>query len=100
MWFAVRGTKSKVGKTHGLHSSPDAARFVGAGVAGGMSPVDPVVGMHVTSDLPTAVSFAMFSGDPAATPGLSEAEKERVELPLVSRPDQLCLLAALSGRTS
>jgi hypothetical protein len=29
MWFAVRGTKSKVGKTHGLHSSPDAARFVG-----------------------------------------------------------------------
>jgi epoxide hydrolase len=54
---------------------------IGAGVAGGLSPIDPdhVVGIHVTSDPPTAVSFAMFSGDPAATPGLSEAEKERVE---------------------
>jgi epoxide hydrolase len=54
---------------------------IGAGVAGGLSPIDPdrVVGVHVTSDPPTAVSFAMFSGDPAANPGLSEAEKERVE---------------------
>ncbi len=54
---------------------------IGAGVAGGLSPIDPdrVVGVHVTSDPPTAISFAMFSGDPAATPGLSEAEKERVE---------------------
>jgi pimeloyl-ACP methyl ester carboxylesterase len=38
-----------------------------------------VVGVHVTSDPPTAVSFAMFSGDPAAAPGLSEADRERVE---------------------
>jgi pimeloyl-ACP methyl ester carboxylesterase len=54
---------------------------IGAGVAGGLSPIAPdrVVGVHVTSDPPTAVSFAMFSGDPAANPGLSEAEKERVE---------------------
>jgi len=54
---------------------------IGAGVAGGMSPAAPdrVVGVHVTSDPPTAVSFALFSGDPAATPGLSAAEKERVE---------------------
>ncbi|HJZ49782.1 MAG TPA: epoxide hydrolase [Roseiflexaceae bacterium] len=54
---------------------------IGAGVAGGLSPIDPdrVVGIHVTSDPPTAVSFAMFSGDPTATPGLSEADKERVE---------------------
>jgi pimeloyl-ACP methyl ester carboxylesterase len=54
---------------------------IGAGVAGGLSPIDPdrVVGVHVTSDPPTVVSFAMFSGDPAANPGLSEAEKERVE---------------------
>jgi pimeloyl-ACP methyl ester carboxylesterase len=54
---------------------------IGAGVAGGLSPIDPdrVVGVHVTSDPPTAVSFAMFSGDPAANPGLSKAEKERVE---------------------
>ena len=54
---------------------------IGAGIAGGLSPIDPdrVVGVHVTSDPPTAVSFAMFSGDPAATPGLSTAERERVE---------------------
>ena len=54
---------------------------IGAGVAGGLSPIDPdrVVGVHVTSDPPTAVSFAMFSGDPAANPALSEAEKQRVE---------------------
>jgi epoxide hydrolase len=54
---------------------------IGAGVAGGLSPIDPerVVGVHVTSDPPTAVSFAMFTGDPAAVAGLSEAEKERVE---------------------
>lgn len=54
---------------------------IGAGVAGGLSPIDPdrVVGVHVTSDPPSAVSFAMFSGDPTATPGLSQAERERVE---------------------
>jgi pimeloyl-ACP methyl ester carboxylesterase len=54
---------------------------IGAGVAGGLSPIDPdrVIGVHVTSDPPTAVSFAMFTGDPAAVAGLSEAEKERVE---------------------
>ena len=54
---------------------------IGAGVAGGLSPIDPdrVVGVHVTSDPPTAVSFAMVSGDPAANPALSEAEKQRVE---------------------
>jgi pimeloyl-ACP methyl ester carboxylesterase len=54
---------------------------IGAGIAGGLSPIDPdrVVGVHVTSDPRTAVSFAMFTGDPAATPGLSHAEKERVE---------------------
>ena len=54
---------------------------IGAGVAGGLSSADPdrVVGVHVASDPPTAVSFALFAGDPAATPGLSQAEKERVE---------------------
>jgi pimeloyl-ACP methyl ester carboxylesterase len=54
---------------------------IGAGIAGGLSPIAPdrVVGVHVTSDPPTAVSFAMFSGDPAANPDLTEAEKERVE---------------------
>ena len=54
---------------------------IGAGIAGGLSPIDPdrVVGVHVTSDPRTAVSFAMFAGDPAATPGLSEAEQQRVE---------------------
>jgi pimeloyl-ACP methyl ester carboxylesterase len=54
---------------------------IGAGIAGGLSPIDPdrVVGVHVTSDPPTAISFALFTGDPAANPGLSAAEKERVE---------------------
>jgi pimeloyl-ACP methyl ester carboxylesterase len=54
---------------------------IGAGVAGSLSPIEPgrVAGVHVTSDPPTAVSFAMFSGDPAMVPGLSEIEKERVE---------------------
>lgn len=54
---------------------------IGSGVAGGMNSSDPgrVVGVHVTSDPPTAVSFAMFTGDPAATPGLSAAEKAQVE---------------------
>jgi len=54
---------------------------IGAGVAGSLSPIEPdrVAGVHVTSDPPTAVSFAMFSGDPATTPGLSEIEKGRVE---------------------
>lgn len=62
---------------YGIHGGD-----IGAGVAGGMSPIgrDRVVGVHVTSDPPTAVSFAMFSGDPAANPGLSGAEKERIEL--------------------
>lgn len=54
---------------------------IGAGVAGSLSPIDParVVGAHVSSDPPTAVSFAMFTGDPAASPGLTDAERERVE---------------------
>lgn len=54
---------------------------IGAGVAAGLSSEDAegVVGIHVASDPPTAVSFAMFSGDPAASPGLSDQERARVE---------------------
>lgn len=54
---------------------------IGAGIAGGLSSNDPehVVGVHVTTDLPTAVTFAGWSGDPAASPGLSPAQRERVE---------------------
>jgi epoxide hydrolase len=54
---------------------------IGAGIAGSLSGVDPdrVVGVHVSSDPPTAVSFAMFAGDPAAAPGLSDADRERLE---------------------
>jgi len=55
---------------------------IGAGVAGGLSGADPerVVGVHVASDPPTAVSFAMLTGgDPTETPGLSEVERERVQ---------------------
>jgi pimeloyl-ACP methyl ester carboxylesterase len=54
---------------------------IGAGIAGSLSPIAPeqVVGVHVTSDPPTAVTFAMFAGDPASTPGLSDADRTRVE---------------------
>jgi pimeloyl-ACP methyl ester carboxylesterase len=54
---------------------------IGAGIAAGLSSADPerVVGVHVTTDLPTAVTFGMWSGDPAENPGLSPAQKERVE---------------------
>lgn len=54
---------------------------IGAGIAGSMSPIAPasVAGVHVVSDPPTAVSFSMFMGDPAMTPGLSKEEQERVE---------------------
>jgi pimeloyl-ACP methyl ester carboxylesterase len=53
----------------------------GAGIAGGLSSGDPdrVVGIHLATDPPTAVTFAMWSGDPAQNPGLSAEEKERVE---------------------
>ena len=61
---------------YGAHGSD-----MGAGVVGGLSAIDPqrVVGVHLASDPPTAVSFASFSGDPAATPGLTDEERERVQ---------------------
>ncbi|MGH2543063.1 MAG: epoxide hydrolase family protein [Ardenticatenaceae bacterium] len=73
---------------------------IGAGVAGGMSPIDQerVVGVHVTSDPPTAVSFASFSGDPTAAPGLSEADKERVERMKQTSADGLGYLQIQSTR--
>jgi pimeloyl-ACP methyl ester carboxylesterase len=61
---------------------------IGAGVAGSMSAVAPdaVVAVHVTSDAPTAVTFASWSGDPTERPGLSADEKARVqELAAVSK---------------
>ena len=73
---------------------------IGAGVAGGLSPADPdrVVGVHVASDPPTAVSFAMFAGDPAATRGLSQAEKERVEQMKLTAADDKGYLQIQSTR--
>ncbi len=73
---------------------------IGAGVAGGLSANDPdrVLGVHVTSDPPTAVSFASFSGDPAATPALSEAERERVEHMKQASSDDLGYLQIQSTR--
>lgn len=73
---------------------------IGAGVAGGLSPIDPdrVVGVHVTSDPPSAVSFATFSGDPAASPGLSEAERERVERMKQTSADDMGYLQIQSTR--
>ena len=54
---------------------------IGAGIAGGLSAADPerVVGVHVTTDAPTAVTFASWSGDPAANPALSDDDRTRVE---------------------
>lgn len=54
---------------------------IGAGVAGAMAAAarDRVAGVHVASDPLSAVSFASFTGDPADAPGLSAAERVRVE---------------------
>lgn len=54
---------------------------IGAGVAAGVSSSDPdrVMGIHVTTDPPTAVTFASWSGDPAANPALTSEQKEQVE---------------------
>ena len=54
---------------------------IGAGIAGGMSAADPerVAAVHVTSDAPTAVTFASWGGDPAQREGLSDDERARVE---------------------
>jgi pimeloyl-ACP methyl ester carboxylesterase len=53
---------------------------IGAGVAGSLSGIDPehVVAVHVTSDAPTAVTFASWSGDPTDHAGLTEADKTRI----------------------
>lgn len=61
---------------YGVHGAD-----IGAGVAGDVSAAAPdsVVGVHVTSDPPTAVTVAMFSGhDPVDAPGLSETDKQNV----------------------
>lgn len=73
---------------------------IGAGVAAGLSPVDPegLVGVHVSTDPPTAVSFAMFSGDPAATPGLSDVERNRVDLMKRASSDDMGYLQIQSTR--
>ena len=61
---------------YGVHGTD-----LGAGVAGALSAVDPdgVVGVHVASDPQTAVTFSMFTGDPASADGLTDAERRRVE---------------------
>ncbi|HEX2403459.1 MAG TPA: epoxide hydrolase [Acidimicrobiia bacterium] len=73
---------------------------VGAGVAAGLSPADPsgVVGVHVASDPRTAVSFAMFAGDPALTPGLTDEERERVEKMKETSADDMGYLQIQSTR--
>jgi len=54
---------------------------IGAGIAAGVSGADPkrVVAVHVTTDAPTAVTFASWSGDPAERPGLTPDDKTRIE---------------------
>ncbi len=38
-----------------------------------------MVGVHVASDPQTAVTFSMFTGDPASREGLTDAERRQVE---------------------
>lgn len=73
---------------------------IGAGIAGSLNPIDPsgVVGVHVTSDPPTAVSFAMFTGDPATNPALSEAEKSQIEAMKQTAADGMGYLQIQSTR--
>lgn len=54
---------------------------IGAGIAGSLTAVDPdhVTAVHVTTDARTAVTFASWSGDPAANPALSDADRAKVE---------------------
>ena len=63
-------------RRYGVHGTD-----LGAGVAGALSAVDAqsVVGVHVASDPQTAVTFSMFTGDPASREGLTDAERQRVE---------------------
>lgn len=55
---------------------------VGAAVAGAMSAAAPehVVGVHFSTDPPTAVAVAGFMGDAAKTPGLTPREREQIEV--------------------
>jgi epoxide hydrolase len=64
---------------------------VGAGIAAGLSAADPdgVLALHVTTDPPTAVTFASWSGDPTQNPALSPDQRERVaELKQTSSEDE------------
>jgi hypothetical protein len=60
---------------HGAHGGDIGA----ASPPGSTPPIRRACGIHVASDPAAAISFSMFTGDPAATPGLSEAETSRVE---------------------
>ena len=74
---ALAALLARLGYDHyGVHGGD-----IGAGVGMGLTSADPdrVVALHVTSDPPTAVSFASWSGDPATNPSLSAAERTRVE---------------------
>ena len=73
---------------------------IGAGIAIGLSSGDPdgVTGIHVTTDLPTAVTFASWSGDPAANPALTAEQKERVEALKTSSTDDEGYLRLQSTR--
>ncbi|MGH2382143.1 MAG: epoxide hydrolase family protein [Candidatus Limnocylindria bacterium] len=82
-WTTGRAARALAELMHRLGYERYAAHGgdIGAGVAAGLSAADPegVLAVHVTTDPPTAVTFASFSGDPTQHPALSAEEKARVE---------------------
>jgi pimeloyl-ACP methyl ester carboxylesterase len=92
-WTSGRAARAFVELMHrlGYERYAVAGGDIGAGIAAGMSAEDPdgVVAVHVTTDPPTAVTFAGFSGDPTQNPALSAVDRERVvELKARSADDE------------
>lgn len=101
-WSTGRVARAVVEVMHRLGYSRYGAHGgdIGAGIAAGLSPLDPdgLVGVHVATDPPTAVSFAMFTGDPAEAPGLSKAERQRLETMKLASTDDTGYLQLQSTR--
>ena len=82
-WQAARTARAlaELMRRLGYHRYGVHGGDVGAAVAGATSAIAPeqVVGVHFSTDPQAAVTVAMFMGDPAQTPGLTEAERDQIE---------------------